>query len=59
MAGNRLLEFRHPSWYIGEVYEMADEYDCSIVLHDIPRSANSKLNKKAAFVYLRVSRPCW
>lgn len=51
------LEFRHPSWYIGEVYEMADEYDCSIVLHDIPRSANSKLNKKAAFVYLRFHGP--
>lgn len=51
------IEFRHPSWYIGEVYEMADEYACSIVLHDIPRSANSKLNKKAAFVYLRFHGP--
>ncbi len=51
------LEFRHPSWYIGEVYEMADEYVCSIVLHDIPRSANRRLNKNAAFVYLRFHGP--
>jgi uncharacterized protein YecE (DUF72 family) len=51
------LEFRHPSWYIGEVYELADEYACSIVLHDIPKSANRRLNKNAAFVYLRFHGP--
>ncbi|HEY8894304.1 MAG TPA: DUF72 domain-containing protein, partial [Niastella sp.] len=51
------VEFRHPSWYIGEVYELADEYACSIVLHDIPKSANSRLNKQAAFVYLRFHGP--
>jgi uncharacterized protein YecE (DUF72 family) len=51
------LEFRHPSWYIGEVYELADEYACCIVLHDIPRSANRRLNKKATFVYLRFHGP--
>jgi uncharacterized protein YecE (DUF72 family) len=51
------IEFRHPSWYIGEVYEMADEYACSIVLHDIPKSANRRLNKKAAFAYLRFHGP--
>jgi uncharacterized protein YecE (DUF72 family) len=51
------IEFRHPSWYIGEVYEMADEYASSIVLHDIPKSVNTRLNKKAAFVYLRFHGP--
>jgi uncharacterized protein YecE (DUF72 family) len=51
------IEFRHPSWYVGEVYEMADEFGCSIVLHDIPKSANRLLNKKAAFVYLRFHGP--
>lgn len=51
------IEFRHPSWYIGEVYEMADEYNCSIVLHDIPKSANRQLNKNANFVYLRFHGP--
>lgn len=51
------IEFRHPSWYISEGYELADEYACSIVLHDIPKSANRQLNKKAAFVYLRFHGP--
>ena len=51
------IEFRHPSWYIGEVYELADEYACSIVLHDIPKSMNRRLNKKAAFAYLRFHGP--
>ncbi|WP_298732844.1 DUF72 domain-containing protein [uncultured Chitinophaga sp.] len=51
------LEFRHPSWYIGEVYELADEYGCCIVLQDIPRSKNERLNKDAGFVYLRFHGP--
>lgn len=51
------LEFRHPSWYIGEVYELADEYDASIVLHDIPRSRNMQVNKHAGFIYLRFHGP--
>lgn len=51
------IEFRHPFWYIGEVFEMADEYGCSIVLHDIPKSANRQLNQKASFVYLRFHGP--
>ncbi|UYQ95442.1 DUF72 domain-containing protein [Chitinophaga horti] len=51
------LEFRHPSWYIGETYELADEYRCSVVLHDIPKSRNSRLNAGADFVYLRFHGP--
>jgi uncharacterized protein YecE (DUF72 family) len=47
------IEFRHPSWYIPEIYEIADEYQVSVVLHDMPRSYNKELNKKATFVYLR------
>jgi uncharacterized protein YecE (DUF72 family) len=51
------LEFRHPSWYISETYELADEYACSIVLHDIPKSRNTQANKKASFIYLRFHGP--
>lgn len=51
------LEFRHPSWYISETYELADEYGASIVLHDIPRSRNNRVNNKADFVYLRFHGP--
>lgn len=51
------VEFRHSSWYIGEGYELIDEYSCSMVLHDIPKSTNRRLNKKATFVYLRFHGP--
>jgi len=51
------LEFRHPSWYIGETFELADEYRASVVLHDIPKSRNIRLNNKAEFVYLRFHGP--
>lgn len=47
------IEFRHPSWYISEVYEIADEYDLSVVLHDMPKSYNMQFNKTAKFIYLR------
>lgn len=47
------IEFRHPSWYIPEIYEIADEYEVSVVLHDMPRSYNMQFNKKATFIYLR------
>ncbi|SFW88785.1 DUF72 domain-containing protein [Chitinophaga sancti] len=51
------LEFRHSSWYISETFELADEYGASIVLHDIPKSRNTRLNKNAEFVYLRFHGP--
>lgn len=51
------LEFRHSSWYISETYELADEYNASVVLHDIPKSKNTHLNKKAPFAYLRFHGP--
>lgn len=51
------LEFRHLSWYIGEVFELADEYHCSVVLHDIPKSRNTNPNREADFVYIRFHGP--
>lgn len=59
-AGNewkRAVEFRHPSWYIGEAYELLDEYNTSMVLHDIFKAKSIDLNKKARFVYLRFHGP--
>ena len=47
------VEFRHPGWYVGETMELLDEFNASLVLHDIPKSKNLQLNKKATFVYLR------
>lgn len=47
------VEFRHNSWYIGEVYELLDSLDFSIVMHDMKQSATPRLNKAARVVYLR------
>lgn len=54
---NIAVEFRHAGWYVGETMELMDEYNASLVLHDIPRSANTTLNKKAGFVYYRFHGP--
>lgn len=51
------LELRHASWYIPEVFAMADETRCSIVLHDMPRSANGRIGPEAPFIYLRFHGP--
>ncbi|WP_109700235.1 DUF72 domain-containing protein [Chitinophaga deserti] len=51
------LELRHASWYTPETFAMADATGCSIVLHDMPRSANGRLNAGAPFVYLRFHGP--
>ncbi|MFT3910861.1 MAG: DUF72 domain-containing protein [Ferruginibacter sp.] len=51
------VEFRNPSWYTGETFELMDEYNTSIVLHDIPNSRNMSVNKKASFIYIRFHGP--
>jgi uncharacterized protein YecE (DUF72 family) len=53
----KAIEFRHPSWYIGETFEMLDEYDASLVLHDIPKSRIHENKTKANFVYQRFHGP--
>jgi uncharacterized protein YecE (DUF72 family) len=53
----KAVEFRHNSWYIGETYEMLDEFDASLVLHDIPKSRLLENKTKANFIYLRFHGP--
>jgi uncharacterized protein YecE (DUF72 family) len=47
------VEFRHAQWYAPEIYEVLDEFNASMVLHDMPKCIPPELNKNAAFVYLR------
>ena len=47
------VEFRHAQWYARVIYEILDEYNASMVLHDMPKCIPPELNKKADFVYLR------
>lgn len=51
------IEFRNPSWYVGETNELLDEYGASLVVHDIPKSKNEAPNKGANFVYCRFHGP--
>lgn len=51
------VEFRNASWYVGEAFEMLDEYNASMVLHDNPKAQNEQLNKNADVVYLRFHGP--
>lgn len=53
----KAIEFRSPTWYVSETYELLEEFGASIVLHDIPKSKNSEINKPAQFVYLRFHGP--
>jgi uncharacterized protein YecE (DUF72 family) len=47
------VEFRHAQWYASEIYEILDEFNASMVLHDMPKCIPPELNKNADFVYLR------
>jgi len=54
---NPAIEFRHPSWYTGETWEMLNELGAAIVLHDKPKSKMLDVQGKARFIYLRFHGP--
>lgn len=51
------VEFRHPSWYVDDAFELLDEHGASLVLHDKGPARNARLNEGADFVYLRFHGP--
>lgn len=51
------MEFRNASWYEREVYELLDEYDISLVIHDIASSATPLNELIGKFIYLRFHGP--
>ncbi|MEP7106473.1 MAG: DUF72 domain-containing protein [Ferruginibacter sp.] len=53
----KAVEFRNPTWYVTETFELLDEYGAVIVLHDIPKAKNFDTNKAAKFIYLRFHGP--
>lgn len=54
---NVVVEFRNKSWYHDDVYGMVDQYNCGIVLHDMPASGISFLDCAVDFIYLRFHGP--
>lgn len=53
----KAIEFRSPTWYVSETYELLNEYSASLVLHDMPKAKNGEINKGAPFVYIRFHGP--
>lgn len=51
------MEFRNSSWYEREVYELLDEFDVSLVIHDIAASATPLHHVIGSFIYLRFHGP--
>lgn len=54
---NVVVEFRNKSWYHDDVYQIVDQYNCGIVLHDMPASGISFLDCGVDFTYLRFHGP--
>ncbi|HEY4195013.1 MAG TPA: DUF72 domain-containing protein [Mucilaginibacter sp.] len=50
------VEFRHPSWYADEVYELLTANNAAMVLHDMP-AAIPPMIETADFMYLRFHGP--
>ena len=51
------VEFRNASWYRDEVFDLLEQHDISIVIHDIVASATPIINGKTSFYYLRFHGP--
>ena len=47
-----VLEFRDPSWYTDQVYELLERYRVALCVHDMPGSATGR-TKVGPFVYIR------
>ena len=51
------MEFRNSSWYEREVYQLLEEFNVSMVIHDIPASATPLNEVTGNFIYLRFHGP--
>jgi uncharacterized protein YecE (DUF72 family) len=53
----KAIEFRDPSWHIGETTELLNEYGATQVLHDFRKASLSETSAKADFLYFRFHGP--
>lgn len=51
------IEFRNQDWYVGETFEMLQQYKASMVLHDFSKAKNLHLPINNKFIYLRFHGP--
>ena len=53
----KAVEFRNPSWYTGETFELLDQYQAVTVLHDFKKAKFTDVSGKGDFVYMRFHGP--
>ncbi|PWS31968.1 DUF72 domain-containing protein [Pedobacter paludis] len=51
------VEFRHPSWYKTETYDLLNDRNISLVIHDKAPAHTPMIELDASFVYLRFHGP--
>jgi uncharacterized protein YecE (DUF72 family) len=51
------LEFRNPSWYDDDLYQLIDNYRSTLVIHDISASATPMQEELSNEVYIRFHGP--
>jgi len=51
------IEFRHKSWYTDKTYQLLDQYQMGMVIHDLPASASPLEILDRDFIYLRFHGP--
>lgn len=51
------IEFRNDTWYNKRVAELLNQFNATMVLHDLPASATPELNLASSFKYLRFHGP--
>ncbi len=53
----KAVEFRNNSWYTREAWDLLDEYNATMVLHDMRKAKMMELAGNASFVYIRFHGP--
>jgi uncharacterized protein YecE (DUF72 family) len=53
----KAVEFRSSTWYTERTKKFLHQYHAALVLHDMPKSGNLKLDENASFQYFRFHGP--
>jgi len=51
------VEFRHPTLYIREMYELLAEFNAGVVIHDLPGKSTPSFENRVNTIYLRFHGP--
>lgn len=53
----KAVEFRSPTWHVGETKDLLQEYGAAMVLHDMPKSKTPDTEIEAPLMYYRFHGP--